>query len=216
MTVAALPKKHNSSTNTKLKVIYPILSHTDNSILCQNTEMPDIPSDNSIFNPLVRGRVAIFVDELGLSQAAKQLEIEIDYSKLIQCLTASATLLRAFFYSADKQHQSSLFWMRRHDHRIALKNLIHVPNRSKKNNPHVEIAVDMKILANRYDTAVIVSSNEQLTYAIKAVSCRGVRVEIVGLRSMTSNKLINAADWYIDLETIKQYIQMDSAASKID
>lgn len=214
--VFATLDKHSFSTNTQQQPLCSSLSHTDTDILLQDTEKPDINSDSCIFNSVVRGRIAIFVDELSLIKAAEQLNIKIDYSKLIQCLIAAAPLLRAFFYNADKEHQSSLFWLRRHDNRVALKNLIHVPNRAKKTNPHVEIAVDMKMLANRYDTAVIVSSNEQLIYAIKSIACRGVRVEVVALRSMTSKKLINAADCYIDLETIKQHIEMDSASSNID
>ncbi len=40
-----------------------------------------------------------------------------------------------------------------------------------------------------------------------SVSYRGVRVEVVSLRSMTSDSLINVSDRYIDLEAIKEDIQ---------
>ncbi|HAG82226.1 MAG TPA: NYN domain-containing protein, partial [Cyanobacteria bacterium UBA12227] len=46
-----------------------------------------------------------------------------------------------------------------------------------------------------------------LAYAVDAVSYRGVRVEVVSLRSMTSDSLINVADRYIDLESIQESIQ---------
>ncbi|MEB3210153.1 MAG: NYN domain-containing protein, partial [Leptolyngbyaceae bacterium] len=36
---------------------------------------------------------------------------------------------------------------------------------------------------------------------------RGVRVEVVSLRSMTSDSLINVSDRYIDLDSIKEDIQ---------
>ena len=39
------------------------------------------------------------------------------------------------------------------------------------------------------------------------MSYRGVRVEVVSLRSMTSDSLINVSDRYIDLEAIKEDIQ---------
>ncbi|MGA1476664.1 MAG: NYN domain-containing protein, partial [Prochlorothrix sp.] len=58
-----------------------------------------------------------------------------------------------------------------------------------------------------YDTAVLVSGDGDLAYAVDAVSYRGVRVEVVSLRSMTSDSLINVADRYIDLEGIKDQIQ---------
>jgi len=50
-----------------------------------------------------------------------------------------------------------------------------------------------------YDTAVLVSGDGDLAYAVNAVSYQGVRVEVVSLRSMTSDSLFNVADRYIDL-----------------
>ena len=44
-------------------------------------------------------------------------------------------------------------------------------------------------------------------YAVDAVSYQGVRVEVVSLRAMTSDSLINVADRYIDLDQIKEDIQ---------
>jgi uncharacterized LabA/DUF88 family protein len=71
----------------------------------------------------------------------------------------------------------------------------------------VEIAVDMMALVGSYDTAVLVSGDGDLAYAVNAVSYRGARVEVVSLRSMTSDSLINVSDRYIDLEGIKEDIQ---------
>ena len=62
-------------------------------------------------------------------------------------------------------------------------------------------------LVGSYDTAVLVSGDGDLAYAVDAVSYRGVRVEVVSLRSMTSDSLINVADRYIDLDNIKESIQ---------
>jgi uncharacterized LabA/DUF88 family protein len=70
----------------------------------------------------------------------------------------------------------------------------------------VEIAVDMMALIGSYDTAVLVSGDGDLAYAVDAASYRGVRVEVVSLRSMTSDHLINVADRYVDLEAIKDDI----------
>jgi len=75
---------------------------------------------------------------------------------------------------------------------------------------NVEIAVDMITLAPHYDTAVLVSGDGDLAYAVNAVSSTGVRVEVVSLRTMTNDCLIDVADYFIDLDSIKQYIQKDS------
>ena len=65
----------------------------------------------------------------------------------------------------------------------------------------------MMSLVGSYDTAVLVTGDGDLAYAVNAVSYRGVRVEVVSLRSMTSDSLINVADRYIDLDNIKEDIQ---------
>ncbi|MFN3927631.1 MAG: NYN domain-containing protein [Pseudanabaenaceae cyanobacterium] len=157
-----------------------------------------------------RGRIAIFIDGSNLFYAALQLGIEIDYTKLLKRLTGNSRLLRAFFYTGvdrtNEKQQGFLLWMRRNGYRVIAKDLVQLPDGSKKANLDVEIAVDMMALAGSYDTAVLVSGDGDLAYAVDAASYRGVRIEVVSLRSMTSDHLINVADHYIDLETIKDDI----------
>ncbi len=161
-----------------------------------------------------RGRVAIFIDGSNLFYAALQLGIEIDYSKLLYRLTGGSRLLRSFFYTGvdrtNEKQQGFLLWMRRNGYRVIAKDLVQLPDGSKKANLDVEIAVDMMALVKAYDTAILVSGDGDLAYAVDAVSYRGARVEVVSLRSMTSDSLINVADRYIDLDQIKEDIQKTS------
>jgi uncharacterized LabA/DUF88 family protein len=60
---------------------------------------------------------------------------------------------------------------------------------------------------------VLVSGDGDLAYAVNAVSYQGVRVEVVSLRSMTSDQLINLADRYIDLESVKDQIKKTNRPS---
>lgn len=177
--------------------------------------MLDHPENHELFSAehvlSNRGRVAIFIDGSNLFYAALQLGIEIDYTKLLCRLTAGSRLLRSFFYTGvdrtNEKQQGFLLWMRRNGYRVIAKELVQLPDGSKKANLDVEIAVDMMALVGAYDTAVLVSGDGDLAYAVDAVSYRGVRVEVVSLRSMTSDSLINVADRYIDLEQIKGDIQ---------
>jgi uncharacterized LabA/DUF88 family protein len=97
--------------------------------------------------------------------------------------------------------------MRRHGYRVVTKELTQLSDGSKKVDLNVEIAVDMMLLVKYYDTAVLVSGDGDLAYAVNAVGYQGARVEILSLRSMTSDSLINYADYYLDLGDIKQHIQ---------
>ena len=178
-------------------------------------------TESSTINGLNRGRVAIFIDGVNLFHAALQLGIEIDYLKLLCRLTSGSRLLRAFFYTvvdarqnptrpkANEKQQGFLFWMRRNGYRVVTKE-VQLTDNCKKPNLNVEIAVDMITLAPYYDTAILVSGDGALAYAVDAVTSKGGRVEVVSLRTMTSDSLIDVADYFIDLDSIKQEIQKDS------
>jgi uncharacterized LabA/DUF88 family protein len=182
-----------------------------------DTTMIPLTDEDTIQNSLRRGRVAIFVDGSNLFYAALQLSIEIDYTKMLAYLTKGDRLLRAFFYTGvdrvNEKQQGFLLWMRRNGYRVVTKDLIQLPDGSKKANLDVEIAVDMMTLASYYDTAVLVSGDGDLSYAVNAVSYRGARVEVVSLRSMTSDSLINVADSYVDIASIKEQIQKPARVS---
>lgn len=186
-----------------------VLDSSDDSTSC----------DDSINYTIDRGRVAIFVDGSNLFYSALQLGLEIDYAKLLCSLTAKAPLLRAFFYTGvDRTNEKQLgflLWMRRNGYRVVTKDLIQLPDGSKKANLDVEIAIDMITLAPHFDTAILVSGDGDLAYAVNAVAYRGVRVEVVSLRSMTSESLINVADCYTDLDAIKHTIQKCANTSTV-
>jgi uncharacterized LabA/DUF88 family protein len=156
-------------------------------------------------------RVAIFIDGSNLFYAALHLNIEIDYAKLLCKLTQGRRLLRAYFYTgvdrANEKQQGFLLWMRRNGYRVVTKDLIQHTDGSKKANLDVEIAVDMMMLSKHCHTMVLLSGDGDLAYAVNAIAYHGVQVEVVSLHSMTSDLLINVADRYTDLASIREEIQ---------
>ena len=99
--------------------------------------------------------------------------------------------------------------MRRNGFRVVQKELKTFYDGTRKANLDVEIAVDMLSLAGRYDTAVLVSGDEDFVYAVNAVAYKGCRVEIVGFRSNTAPKLIDVADCFIDLGDIAEKVRKE-------
>ncbi|MGD9564303.1 MAG: NYN domain-containing protein [Pyrinomonadaceae bacterium] len=164
-----------------------------------------------------RGRVAVFIDGNNLFHAARFHSIDIDYNKLLRILLGDGRLLRAFFYTgvdagAERQ-QGFLLWMRRNGFRVVQKELKTFYDGTRKANLDVEIAVDMLSLAGRYDTAVLVSGDEDFVYAINAVAYKGCRVEVAGFRSNTAPRLIDVADFFIDLGEIAEVIRKDASVT---
>lgn len=171
------------------------------------------PTNNVSWQLGHRGRVAVFIDGNNLFHAARFHNIDIDYNKLLRVLLGDGRLLRAFFYTgvdvgAERQ-QGFLLWMRRNGFRVIQKELKTFYDGSRKANLDVEIAVDMLSLAGRYDTAVLVSGDEDFVYAVNAVAYKGCRVEIAGFRSNTAPKLIDVADYFIDLGEIADRVRKD-------
>jgi uncharacterized LabA/DUF88 family protein len=161
-----------------------------------------------------RGRVAVFIDGNNLFHAARFHNIDIDYNKLLRVLLGDGRLLRAFFYTgvdagAERQ-QGFLLWMRRNGFRVVQKELKTFYDGTRKANLDVEIAVDMLSLAGRYDTAVLVSGDEDFVYALNAVAYKGCRVEVAGFRSNTAPRLIDVADFFIDLGDIAELVRKDA------
>ncbi|HMF55827.1 MAG TPA: NYN domain-containing protein, partial [Pyrinomonadaceae bacterium] len=141
--------------------------------------------------------------------------IDIDYNKLLRVLLGDGRLLRAFFYTgvdvgAERQ-QGFLLWMRRNGFRVVQKELKTFYDGTRKANLDVEIAVDMLSLAGRYDTAVLVSGDEDFVYAVNAVAYKGCRVEVAGFRSNTAPKLIDVADYFIDLGEIADKVRKETS-----
>ncbi len=156
-------------------------------------------------------RIAILIDGASLFYGALQLQLEIDYSKLLTYLKGDRQLLRAYFYTGsdrtNERQQGFLLWMRRNGYRVITKELITLPDGSRKANLDVEIAIDMMTLGAYCDTIVLLSSTGDLSYAVNALSYRGVKIEIVSLRANTHDQLINLADRFIDLADIQDLIR---------
>ena len=171
------------------------------------------PTNNISWQLGHRGLVAVFIDGNNLFHAARFHNIDIDYNKLLRVLLGDGRLLRAFFYTgvdvgAERQ-QGFLLWMRRNGFRVIQKELKTFYDGTRKANLDVEIAVDMLSLAGRYDTAVLVSGDEDFVYAVNAVAYKGCRVEVAGFRSNTAPKLIDVADYFIDLGEIADKVRKE-------
>lgn len=176
---------------------------------------PAIDVCAAMMDRTMRGKIAIFIDGNNLFHAARSVGVEIDYAKFLNFLRGDSPLLRAFFYTgvderAERQ-QGFLLWMRRNGYRVVEKELKTYADGTKKANLDVEIAVDMLSLVDKYDTAVLVSGDEDFQYAINAIAYKGVRVELAGFRSNTSPRLIDVADMFIELDShIEEITKSDS------
>jgi uncharacterized LabA/DUF88 family protein len=207
-----MQKKSNfASLSTSASNVPPTMANPLKSVTyCTLPDETNISPPVHVNKASKTDRIAIFIDGSNLFYAALQLGIEVDYSKLLQKLVGDRRLLRAYFYTGidpqnDKQ-KGFLLWMRRNGYRVITKELHQLPDGTKKANLDVEIAIDMVHLSSYCQTVVLLSGDGDLAYALNAITYKGVQVEVVSLRSMTSDTLINFADRYTDLQSIQREI----------
>ncbi|MGG6265974.1 NYN domain-containing protein [Leptolyngbya sp. AN03gr2] len=166
--------------------------------------------ERSIQKRSTQSWTAVFIDGASLYHAAQKLDIEIDYAKLLYELTKNNRFLRAFFYTCvdrtNEKQQGFVLWMRRNGYRVITRDLAQF-DASKKVNLDVEIAVDMMQLVDYCEKMILVTGDGSLSYAANCVAYKGIQVEVVSLKSMLSESLLNVCDRFTDLETLKHLIQ---------
>ena len=167
-----------------------------------------------ILNP--SGRTALFIDGANLYSAAKALNADLDFSKLLETYRASGVLVRAYYYTAVIEGEEFspikplVDWLDYNGFTMvtkAAKRFTDHEGRSRtKGNMDVEIAVDMMELSDRIDHAVLFSGDGDFAPLVRAMQRKGVRVSVIStLKSQppqAADELRRAADQFVDLSDL--------------
>ncbi|MGA0545875.1 NYN domain-containing protein [Brevundimonas sp. VNH65] len=158
-------------------------------------------------------RVALFIDGANLYSAARNLNLDMDFRKLLDSFRDRAQLVRAYYYTAVVEGEEFsavrplVDWLGYNGFSTVtkpVKRFTDAQGHSRtKGNMDIEIAVDMLELAPRLDHAVLFSGDGDFRRLVQAVQARGVRVTVVStLKSqppMIADDLRRQADAYVDL-----------------
>ena len=138
-------------------------------------------------------RLALFIDGANLYSAARAVDLEIDFRKLLKEFQGKGRLLRANYYTAlvETDEYSPIRplvdWLAYNGY-----NVIKKPAR-------LEMAANV-------DHIVLFSGNGDFRRAVEAVKARGVRVSVVSTVAsnppMIGDELRREADNFIDLEDL--------------
>ena len=166
-------------------------------------------------------RIALFIDGSNLYAAAKGLDFDIDYKRLLELFSLEGRLIRAFYYTAllEDQEYSPIRplvdWLDYNGYTMVTKpakEFVDSAGRRKiKGNMDIELAVDVMEMASSIDHAVIFSGDGDFRSLVEAVQKKGMRVTVVStMRSqppMIADELRRQADEFIELMDIKKKIQ---------
>jgi uncharacterized LabA/DUF88 family protein len=158
-------------------------------------------------------RIALFIDGANLYSAAKALNFDIDYKKLLDEFRRRGVLVRAYYYTAlvegdDYSPVRPLVdWLDYNGFTLVTKTAREYTDsqgrRRWRGNMDIEIAVDMMELAGSADHLVLFSGDGDFRRLIEAIQRKGVRVTVVStVKSqppMASDDLRRQADTFVDL-----------------
>ena len=159
-------------------------------------------------------RIALFIDGANLYSAARSLNIDIDYKKLLEEFRRRGALLRAYYYTAIVEDQEYspirplVDWLDYNGFTMVTKPVRRYTEAAtgqvrSKGNMDIEIAVDMLELVGHLDHMVLFSGDGDFRRLVEAVQRKGVRVTVVStVRSqppMAADELRRQADTFVDL-----------------
>jgi uncharacterized LabA/DUF88 family protein len=167
-------------------------------------------------------RIAIFIDGPNLTYTMQQLGWDIDFGKLLRYFSRGGRLLRAFYYASRREGEfdpmlSFLDYLDYNGYTVVTKPQKRYYNPATgqyeiKGNMDIELAIDMLLLADHIDRAVLFSGDGDFRRLVEAVQMKGVRVVVVStirtLSPMIADELRRQADEFVDLadEEVKREI----------
>jgi uncharacterized LabA/DUF88 family protein len=161
-------------------------------------------------------RVALFIDGANLYSAAKALNFDIDYKKLLDEFRKRGVLIRAYYYTAIVEGDDYspirplVDWLDYNGFSLVTKSAReYTDSQGRKRwrgDMDIEIAVDMMELAGSADHLVLFSGDGDFRALVEAVQRKGVRVTVVStVKSqppMASDDLRRQADNFVELSDL--------------
>lgn len=158
-------------------------------------------------------KIALFIDGSNLYSAARSLDVDIDYKKMLEHFQRRGSLLRAHYYTAlvEDQDYSPLRplvdWLDYNGFTMVTKPAKEYTDgngrRKVKGNMDVEIAVDAMEMAGHVDQIVLFSGDGDFRHLVEVIQRKGVRVSVVStIKSrppMIADELRRQADEFIEL-----------------
>ena len=158
-------------------------------------------------------RTALFIDGANLYSAAKALNVDLDFRKLLESFREKAVLVRAYYYTAVVEGEEFspirplIDWLGYNGFSMVTKPVKRFTDAQghtrTKGNMDIEIAVDMLELAPHIDHVVLFSGDGDFRRLVQAVQAKGVRVTVVSTTKsqppMIADELRRQADAYIDM-----------------
>lgn len=176
-------------------------------------------------------RILLLIDGANLYAACRQLNIEVDYSKLLAEFRSKGRMLRANYYTilADKEDNFSpvrplVDWLA-HNGFTVVKKLVREfadtdGRKRAKGSMDVDITIDALELAPFVDHIVLFTGNGDFRRLVEVLKSKGKRVSIVSTAEthppVASEELRKEADNFIEIMKISDRITRPNRSNNHD
>ncbi len=176
------------------------------------------------------GCFAVFVEGSNFYHTIRDLNLHVDYKRLLAYFSARGTLVKATYYTTLLENGQTPDWLLRlvswlsyNGYSVVTKKARYVRRQALdeqgesywvselKGDLDIELAIDMLTLAPHCDTIILLSGDGNFVPLINAVQWMGCRVIVVSSEktreSSIADEVRRQADGYIDLVAIADEIR---------
>ncbi len=168
-------------------------------------------------------KIALFIDGSNLYAAARSLNFDIDYRRLLDYFRTQGRVVRAFYYTAlvEDQEYSPIRplvdWLDYNGYALVTKptkEFTDAQGRRKiKGNMDIELAVDVMEMTPHVDHIILFSGDGDFRRLVDSVQRNGRRVTVIStVRSqppMLADELRRQADVFLELQDIIGHISRE-------
>jgi uncharacterized LabA/DUF88 family protein len=160
-------------------------------------------------------RIGVFVDVQNLYYSARNVyKSKVDFRSILKEAIKGRNLIRAIAYviRADVKDEENFFdALKNLGYEVKEKDLQIFYGGAKKGDWDIGIAMDMIELAPKLDSIILVSGDGDFVPLVRHVKhAMGCYVEVMAFGKSSSQKLIEEADHYIDLDSDPQKFLMQA------
>jgi uncharacterized LabA/DUF88 family protein len=173
-------------------------------------------------------KLAVFIDGANLYGAARALEFDIDYKRMLGWAAKQGKLIRAYYYTALVEENDFspirplVDWLDYNGYTMVTKNAREYTDsagrRKIKGNIDIEMACDVLELAETVDHVMLFTGDGDFKRLVEAVQRKGVRVSVVSTVDaqppMVADELRRQADHFIDLNDLRAEIKRADAPAR--
>ncbi len=166
-------------------------------------------------------RLGLFVDGSNMIYAQRHNGWRIDWMKVYDYLRSQGEITEAHYFSAAPHYQEPIRVKKYrafcynlimigytvHDKEVKLFRDQRTGKVSRKGNLDIELALTMQAAADNFDRGFLFAGDGDYRMLVDCLRQRGKQVTCVCRRQMTSLDLINAANAFVELDSLRAVVE---------